>query len=73
VIDNNLKVCVTGRRWGYEAWIIGHSGQKLAPISIGKPSTVKTALRIAAQKAQRMRTGVDARHELRRGPRPTRR
>jgi hypothetical protein len=53
----NVRVCVTGRRYGYEAWLVSKTGRRLAPISVGKPNRVKKALRIAVREAHRIARG----------------
>lgn len=63
------QICVTGRRYGYEAWIVGRDGKNKAPISIGKPHTVRQALRIAVAKAERIRDNPERERRQRRGPR----
>lgn len=53
----NVMVCVKGRRYGYEAWLVSKAGRQLAPISVGKPNRVKKALRIAVREARRISRG----------------
>jgi hypothetical protein len=53
---DNTKICVTGGRYGWSAWLTSNDGRKLAPLSVGRNTrSPGTALRVARIKADRIR------------------
>lgn len=50
------KLCVTGRQYGFEAWLMSSTGQKFAPVSVSA-RTPKDALRQAAATVRRLSGG----------------
>lgn len=70
-LGERTQICVKAERFGYNAWLTGLDGKKLAPISIGKPPSLKQALRIAVGHARRIAAeGYEPNRDRRRGPRP---
>jgi hypothetical protein len=56
--DDNTKICITGGKYGFSAWITTNDGQRLAPVSVGQNArTPGGAMKAAMQTARRIRSG----------------